>query len=281
MSVDCKILFSLSVHEEIKVVLNQIDNIRHFVPNSIIVIHVNSTNNELFEQLHAAAFLLQNVYLTTDRVDSTKGAFVLDIAHLNNFKYAKKLGLQFEYIILEASNSLFVRYGLPEYIANFDAGSHLRPLKIDSHGDWNKKVFSHLSFSNIRQEFIEIGLDFDTIYKSTHEGSFYRKDIADFIFNFVSNIRDKCIENNELPNYPTEEFWFPFALKCYQLKHPNIEISPTITYMPWNRRLSWNKNDVRDFLFREHNLKNFYSIKRIERNSEDEVRNFIQEIFGY
>lgn len=281
MSADCKILFSLSVHEEIKTVLNQIDNIQHFVPNSIIVIHVNSASDELFEQLHAAAFLLQNVYITPDRVDSAKGAFVLDMAHLNNFKYAKNLGLQFEYIVLEASNSLFVRYGLLEYMTNFDAGSHLRSLKIDSHGDWNKKVFAHLPFFNIRYKYIDDGLSLDVIYKSTHEGSFYRKEVADFVFDLVSNIRDQCIANNDLPNYPTEEFWFPFALKCYQLKHPDVKVSPTITYMPWDRRLSWSINDVRDFLFRAHGLKNFYSIKRIERNPENEVRNFIQEIFGY
>lgn len=275
-----KILFSLTVYEQADTVLNQIRNIKHFVSQSLIVIHVNSNSNELFDKLNIDTLLLNDVYLTPHRVNSDKGEFCLDLAHSRNFQYAIELNLDFDYFVLEASNSLILRYGMQDYIEKFDIGCNLNKLRVDSYGIWNQKVFNHYSFSLIRSKYEDLGIDSAIIYKSMHEGTFYKKHIATFIFDFIDTIRDLCKKNNDLPNYPTEEFWFPFAVKCYLLSNPNIRISHPITYMPWHRRLAWTDEDINEFLFSD-DLKDYYSIKRIDRNPKDPLRLLIQDIFNY
>lgn len=276
-----KVAISLTVHENYDVVIDQIKNIRHFVKSPIIVVHVNKDSEELFNNIKQNIGYIRNhicadFFLTEKRVVTSKDSYCLDIAHVNNYELLDNIGIDYDYFLLEASNSLFVRHDVEIFLEKYDAGNSLRLIDSDDKGFWTDRVRNHELYTMFSKKLLssENGL----IYKSIHEGSFYKKNIAKEVMHIVKLMRELCVLFHDFPSYPTEEFWFSLALKYLKDKNPELKISQTLNFMPWQRNLSWSVKEVEEFLAQQtHHV----SIKRINRNYDDEVRTFIRNKFRY
>lgn len=274
------IAISVTVHENYLVVIDQIRNFCHFIKNPIIVIHVNKNCDTLYWEIKNALEdirrdICHNIFITEDRVHTGKDDYSLDNAHINNYYFLINNNIKFDYFLLEASNSLFIRYGVEECLSKYDAGNFLRVIQENNTEYWTPKVYSHETYTLFSQKMLP---NEGKIYKSMHEGSFYKAEIAGKIMQIVKNMREICVLFNDYPTYPTEEFWFSLALKKVINEYGELKIRSPLTYMPWNRNLLWSIDDVNIFL---NDPKDFFSIKRIERKYDDDVRSFIRDKFGY
>lgn len=276
-----RVAISLTVHENYDVVIDQFKNICHFVKSPIIVVHVNKNSEELFNKLKENINYIRNhictdFFLTEKRVATSKDSYCLDIAHVNNYELLDNVSIDYDYFLLEASNSLFIRHDVEMFLEKYDAGNSLRLIDSDDKGFWTSRVKNHELYTTFSQKLLssENGL----IYKSIHEGSFYKKNIAKEVMYIVKLMRELCVLFHDFPSYPTEEFWFPLALKYIKDKNPELKISQPLNFMPWQRNLSWTEKEVEEFLVQQtHHV----SIKRIDRNYNDEVRTFIRNKFKY
>ena len=55
----------------------------------------------------------------------------------------------------------------------------------------------------------------------------------------------------------------------------------TVTYLPWDRNLIWDKASIEKAMDNHELPRNKYAIKRVERHINDDVRTFIRLNSGY
>jgi chondroitin synthase len=275
-----KLVFSITVHECYLAVADLIKNIKFFNPQCGVVIHVNSSCGGLFDDIKSRIIEqpeYENVFLNTSRFDTSKSSFSLHRAHISNYKYLLGLGVNFEYFVLEASNSLYVRFGAYDYMRSFDLG--IGRGAINQY--WKDAILKH----NVLQEFVfkTTGKDkalSEQHLKGCHEGSFYSYEIAKKVFKLTEELDWISLENNDLPTYPTEEIWFQLAVLVLN-ENRQLRIGNTLTYMPWDRGLEWREEHV-DELARGGGLPaNKFAIKRVERDVENPIRAKLKSILGY
>jgi hypothetical protein len=217
------------------------------------------------------------VYVNPIRFNTGKNQYTLHKAHLSNFNFANKHNLIYDYFILEASNSLFIKEDNTERIKQYDVG--IGKGKIA--GYWKDNILTHKSL----EEFVTKKIKAKTLgtmwIKGVHEGSFYKYKVISSIFKIIYELDRYCELKNDLPIYPTEEVWFQVGLEIYKLKH-NINITRTLTYLPWDKQLVWTENDIDKILNNEEKLpEGTYAIKRIERKYNDLCRKKIGTFYNY
>jgi hypothetical protein len=237
-----KLCFSIPVHEQPEVIQQQIDNIHHFNPDSLIVLHMSrgfSTsvdrcliNPTQYETRHMSSFL---------RV------------HISNFYYVKDI--PFEYFVVLASNELFFKHGAYEYMRQYDYGVH-------NTDNVNRQLYDRMTELAVRHN--------KHPYSSQIEGIFLKKQLMHEIVS-LSNIdltdwRATC----------EEEIFFPTMLS----NTPYVRGLP-ITSCEWivNRpssieyvdELIESGLDKPDF----YHPNGVFSIKRVARNINDDLRKYI------
>ncbi len=195
-----KIIISIPVHEEQDVVINQIDNIHKYIPKGIIVIHLNRT---FVECDRVTAFVRDKsyVYINPERLNCDWGN-IID-AHISNYKYAKKL-IEFDYILFQSSNDMYIIPGVEKYISCYAAGFHVH--KIYKKSRWWPSGFA-LEDPILKEITNIIGAD---IVATQIEGSFYKKEIFDSIVRIIEQARLIVKKRNVLyaKNYTREEVYF-------------------------------------------------------------------------
>jgi len=170
------ILFSIPVHERPEVVVNQVENFRHFNPGCQIVLHISAWMPEpVLKTMKMALSDHPYVYLNDTRIWSGYADGTQMKMHIINYLYAQKLTLEFDYFCPHASNDMFVRDGLEEYMKRFDAGGsfHERDPKNKTWIHGYRSLFD-TSLKRIMKKY-----DLFKIYGGQLEGSFYRKKIMD------------------------------------------------------------------------------------------------------
>lgn len=275
-----RLVFSITVHECYLAIADLIKNIKFFNSECGVVVHVNSTCGQLFEDIQSGIIgqpEYENVFLNTSRFDTSKSAFSLHRAHISNYKHLLGLGVNFEYFVLEASNSLFVRSGAYDYIRSFDLG--IGRGAINQY--WKEAILKH----EVLQEFVlkstgKTEALSEQHLKGCHEGSFYSYDIAKKVFKLIEELDWISLENNDWPTYPTEEIWFQLAVFVLTEEH-KLRVGNTITYMPWDRGLEWCEEHVNEVAKGNGLPVNKFAIKRIERDVEDPIRVKLKSLLGY
>lgn len=118
------ILFSIAVHEQPLVIVNQIENFRYFNPDCQIVLHFSAVMpyDEYLESVALLSTFSSFVYINDTRIWSGYGDGTQMKMHIVNFLFAQKMKLSFDYFCLHASNDMFVRFGLIDFVKHFDAG---------------------------------------------------------------------------------------------------------------------------------------------------------------
>jgi hypothetical protein len=277
------IAFSLPVHEKCDVIIDQIENIHHYCPNAIVIIHV-SKNFTGFDPV-----LIQdipNVYINDKRYKTElhQGFFLL---HCSNFDFLTRNGIRFEKFCIISSNELFIRQGIAEYINQNQNG--LQAVELHSSIDWHgvRKIKNNEKIGKLLER-----LKIDSAYGGQAEGQFYEKQTFQII-------RDHYIEifgENEFNGFETEEivpqtiamslnisYADPFTLVDYS--HPAcFRITPHVV-----RKLSSSEYigrilinigpKKRGALVSPHYQKtndSVFSVKRVNRMYDDPVRKHIR-----
>ena len=196
-----RIVVSIPIHEKPEVVLDQVNNIKKFVPSAVIVLHTSEEFCDEFETYRLARKeSFEDVYVNPTHfyVDWGDGA-LMDV-HISNYKYICGL-MDFDFFILHASNDMYVKYGLQAYISGYDAGFQRHIIKESSQWWPGNKA---LKDGQVYYILNEVGGE--SIIASQVEGSFYKKDIFQKIIDTINKsefLRDKGHK------YTREEILFP------------------------------------------------------------------------
>jgi len=286
------VVFSLLVHENEQVVINQIENINKFAPGALIVAHVNERFNGKVSPLFLYQKENQSFFVNDQRLVLQWADLIQ--AHNSNFQYAKKTFGKFSHFCLEASNDMFVRPGVLNYVTQREHGSQM--IKTYDDMQWTSyRRTKHDPQLKRMMDFFGV----TEILGSQPEGNFYSYELYEELFRVIdmffdhsqiSNFRTKDDNDSSNALYPREEIYFPTLA---QKLNPNpatpyvfseamvvINITPTLIESIRNETISPElcvdhrfKGEAR--LYYPSGL---FAVKRVPRNMHSDIRKFINEL---
>lgn len=278
-----KILLSLSAHESEWTLLDLCLNYLFLGMVNGIVIHVNSIskfNKQLFGKLvskipglNGRIFL--NPYSTSIEQHSRHSQNVTNLhrAHISNFFYAINSGFNFDYICLDASNSLIIKPGLKDYICQTRNGG-IGSVSLDPKWFWHDNVLGDSNITN----------DKTSIKVSPHEGAFFERttfiEISRLVLLYDRKDTGLLLLDEPRPEYPREEVLF--STYFYKI-HPGSSTADTYIFMPWEKNLHWSLHEVAQHIqtgFNSFGSQKF-GIKRVQRDINDPIRVLIGNNYGY
>lgn len=266
-----KLLISIPIHEKLEVVVDQILNIKKCNSDCAIVFHFSQGYNDKSSLLPKDVFLHITERLgdvLVNPVSVRTGMDDIIQAHIENYKFAKSQ-IDFEYFCICASNELFFKKGLYDFIYKTDGGASQGSTK-----GWlyEKELDADIPF----QDYLKSNNIKDVKY-TYPEGQYFKKDIFESIFNEVNKFYDyKSIE----VVYPRDEVYFATILGTLKDKDPKIVIGNTFTYSAYHFTHLWNVTRLRiviDIAKKDW----LYAAKRVDRNINDSIRAFLRQELGY
>lgn len=270
------IIFSIPIHEKLEVVFDQIENYKFFNPDCGIVLHFSKkfdygnsaiTREEFEEKVRN----IGNIFINPISV-RTGWADIIQ-AHLSNFYYVKEQ-CEFEFFALCASNELFIRAGLYQWIREYDCGIKCGEVTESTSTAWpqGKMAQKDAVLKKILQE-----IGGKKIICAQVEGTFFRRALFDDICEVIN--RNYDYRSMEFP-YPREEIYFSTIIGNWkeQGKKINLYLNGFFTFIPWYEEDFRIKiEDIKRL--REENAQ-YFSVKRIERDVNDNIRKYIREEIG-
>lgn len=188
-----KYALSILAHEKPDVVVDQIRNIAHFVPDATIVLHLHVNFDWGGAKINFSEF--DNVLVNPASTPTFWGN--LHHAHHLNFHFASR-ELEFTHFLIHSSSDLFVREGVAGYIDKHEAGlSLVSPMPSN-----NTPMFAEGDpvFQKIMSE-----AGSKELWCSQIEGTFYKKEL---FAELVARIERHFDYRNTLP-YVHEEIYYP------------------------------------------------------------------------
>ena len=218
-----ELVISIPVHEKQYVVINQIKNIKKYVPSAHIVIHI-STEMKDCEALCDYISQETRVYQNPQRLLSGWGD-IID-AHISNYKFIKGI-IDFDYIMFHASNDMYILPGVEQYISQYDAGFHVHQIYKPSR--WWPSAYA--LEDSVLNEIIRL-LNAKTIVATQIESSFYRKELFEEIVAVINEAR--ALEKNRSTavyekTYTREEVYFS-TIAYHLLKKKGLRRGYPTTY---------------------------------------------------
>lgn len=231
--------------------------------------------------------------------------------HVVNYLYARELKLDFDYFCPHASNDMFVRSGLSNYISGYDAGGFFRRFDITASRWQHMKNASHDSqLSKVMKK-----IETKTLRGGQLEGSFYSREVTNKMMGLISDSamceigfilkqgssRAGSILVNQtsigkalrrLPLgffYAKEEIYFP----TIGIPLANKVLEHNYCYINWDNELKVDYSEIDairsgehmslDYLRKENNISDdidechyqLFAVKRINREIDDPVRKYI------
>ncbi len=259
-----KIAFCLPVHERNDVICNVIENIQKFVKDPLIIIHVNKFwdgfDNSIPEKY-------ENVYVNPDRVFGVKFESQLPLI-ISNFEFAKQFG--FDYYCIFHTNEMFIKSGLENYISDNEMSHHHFP---------NVK---HQNTVNVLNNTNLLDLvPVNHIFNNHVEGNFFKKELFQTVIDYIKT---------EMPNMinfkgAVEETLIPTL--AYHFTDKNKVVLPYLRSF-YHENLQVNEDVIKTCLQDKLMIKSYYdipmftnmlfSVKPINRDINDPVRNFINNL---
>jgi hypothetical protein len=291
------IAISILVHESPDVVVDQLQNIKKFLPNSTIILHINKLCKNHFVE-SSSWNDLQNLSLVNSH-SLQVGHHDIIQAHNENFRFAcKVLGNAFSKFCLHASNDMFVKGGAENYIYSHECG--FNTFETYENMQWTPHI---RSLHDFQLKLIMKDLSIEKVKFSQPEGVFYSKDI----FQEMLRIMDKHFNRDEISNYMTkspgdknntlyarEEIYYPtLASKltkdiCFPYLYSEVmtyDKGSSYEKISIERIQSIIENNLTEYDCIQTRLANnekmydqekIYAVKRVARKYDDKVRNFIR-----
>ena len=269
------IAISIPVHEEPDVILDQIENIRHFVPDAILVLHVSG--NFSYRTPGDAAKVdalgdLAGVYVNPRHLPSAWG----DIAylHLANFRYLDGVA-DFDHFVLHASNDAFVSVGAEVVMADRLGG--VLPCRHGPDSPW-VQAQPALNDPDLTRMLEYLGAH--QLYGAQTEGSFYSRDL----FRDVADIVDRFYRPEAAKGgYAREEVFFPtLALNLAEKQGALDRFFPhTYVYSSVVHETTMTEpgvDAIRSQVLTAAPDVPYLAVKRVNRRHDDGVRQYIRNL---
>jgi hypothetical protein len=250
-----KILFSITVHENIECLEEQLKNIFHYNDNCAVLVHISKQfklSNDDIEKLHT----LKSQYALFINPTSIETVYCKILtAQIVNILYAKNI--EYEYFCMHASNELYFKKGAYDYMKQFDVGLYYIPSDTNLLSQYHHRdIVAFAKFLNKPMQ----------TYTGQHEGSFFKKHIIENVAEII--LRFCPLENLNFLNDTTEETMTPTAL--FNI-YSNLSIGYPITFIR-NRADHITGND------NENNIvKTVQFIETMREKSEYNSRYVMQE----
>lgn len=271
-----KLVFSIPIHERLEAVVDQIVNIQSLNSDAGIVLHLSlgysDANSDLslsdFEQLLAN---FENVYINPNRVRT--GNYDIIQAHIANFNYIKNI-FDFEYFCMCASNELFVKPGLYDYISTYDCG--LDYNDVDKNVKW---YAGRQAKTDEALKSMMASVQTTKVVGSQIEGTFYRKNLFEKIVKVIIEhynyqAMDVAYAREEV--YFSTIFWALNKADEYRVLKQGM-----FTFCPWERQFTMNVRlkEVQEIIC--NGKIHLYSVKRVDRKINDCIRAYVRQLYGY
>lgn len=259
-----RIVVSIPVHEKPEVINDQIRNIKKYIQKPVVVLHVSESFYEKYNESEINTG--DDVYINPTHLQTQWGGIYQ--THVSNFQYIKNK-LDFDYFLLQASNDAFVKKGIENYISQYKAGINCRVLWQHDSRWWPCSCanddFALKKIMNL--------LGVTRIIASQVEGSFYQKDI----FDYIADVLNQAITQEDIKKfnfYSREEVYFStIAQKVVDFSQCGY---PT-TFSEIHRfdRMIWNIRNILDFFY-NRGLKIFIK-RRFVENIENKINDLLFE----
>jgi hypothetical protein len=293
------ILISLLAHENGDVILDQIGNFRKFAPDSGVVIHLSRQFTESTPEAPDILSKQERVWVNPAPLYTGTGMVLK--CHISNFLHAQREQVGFSHFCLHASNDLFVRPGVEEYIRRKNFGFFLHdPFNGSNFTNWRKSFRQDRAYRKV----MRTSGSPVTRYASQVEGTFFpREDFAEFAalfmrfvwrevgwpINYVHGTNLYLVKQFERIQrnpryrrfvepyfYTKEEFYLPnfFNALC---KEPGTPYC----YMNWTENLKITGSDVdaiRRGMIPGGDYEELFAVKRVNRALDDPIRRMIREL---
>ncbi len=262
-----QIMFSLLVHEEPDVILDQIINLNHFNNNCALVLHLNPkfkfeqydyTLEEFTEKINKFG----NVFINNQRLEVGKDDIIQ--AHISNFQFVKKVDFTYFYFI--ASNELFIKEGLYKFISQFEYGCE-DLLKEKWH------YFDLMQKDPDLKKIIKESGNADYSY-SQIEGSFYKKELFLTIEDIIARNYDY---KKQVGKYPRDEVYF--STIANGLYKEQYHYSSCCCKIRWQGKILFTSLGSIKKILKNDSL-HYFSVKRVDRRINDYLRSFVRKTIG-
>lgn len=287
-------VISLLVHEQPLVVIDQIENIQKFNPSSVIVLHINRFFDGNVEEI--VNYVKSSTNVLINRVSLNVAWADIIQAHNANFRFAiSELGNEFDKFCIHASNDLFVKHGVENYVHSHECG--VNTFKTYKDMQWtprrraehDNQLFAILKHINT-----------DVICCSQPEGTFYHRDLFLEIVNIIethfnrTQIMSYTTKNDNDHNntlYAREEVYYPtIANKLSKdisypyvfsevMVYPRQSINIELVEMIRNDLLQQECCMERRLFEKEQKMydnNKVFAIKRVPRILENPVRQYVR-----
>lgn len=198
-----KIVISIPVHEKPDVIIDQISNIKKYINNPIIVLHISKS---FFDNYSLELLInITNVYINPEHLETAWGNILL--THVSNYFFIKNI-VEFDYFLIQASNDMFVKKGIEDYIKNYKAGFCRRVISQKISMWWPACV----AWDDKQLKRIMNFIGQSRIVATQIEGTFFKRSIADKVMNVI---KDNYVIDQGNEAYPREEFYFSTVASAF------------------------------------------------------------------
>jgi hypothetical protein len=247
-----KLIVLLTCHENKESIKNTIENIFKFNEDTCVIL--NDGTDENLEDIKMPNLFIKKRIVRYDRFDTMIPLHIelKDVIIENN--------IQSDYVLLMSSNQLFIKHDLYDFIKNYEASYYSRDIDRGCIGTLER-------YEIFRKYQNDIGKE-NFLHQSNHDGMFFKFNIFMEMMNYFDNFRNQKIDTH------AEEF-----LYCAYLKknHPN-QLAKFDNYNYWQPDWRKNLNPIKPDELKRCLEKQYYIIKRVSRDIEDETRKIITEM---
>lgn len=266
-----RLLVSVPVHEHPVVILDQVENLRAFLPAATqVVLHVSASLP--VDRAELDAVLPPGVHVNPTQ-HTTRWGDVVHV-HNDNVRWAAGHLDPFDTVVLNASNDVYFRTGAEAYIDRAGAGFTARPVPPDTTWAWGAAAHRDPVVAALLDD---LGRP-EGIFGGQWEGSFFP---AGLFLEMAERI-DRRFTPGEGEEYVREELYYgTLAAHLHAGEHG----APLV----YSDAVSENKTPVtpgliwalRDDAFREHGLEDvadLFAVKRAARDLRDPNRTLIRTL---
>jgi hypothetical protein len=254
-----KIFFNCLVHDNNNIVEDMIFNIKKFVKNPIICLHVS----EVFHDFDPDKFSnIKDVYINPERFFTYKGgSFVHPLC--SNFNYINnELKIKFDYHMIFYSQMLFIRSGIEEYLKDADGFISLHEFH------WESTPV----IENSEVKFPK------GVVKNLVEGLTCNKNVSVKMFDFIQN--DDNLYNNS--GWVPEEVIVPSCILKFAKKIKNYPTNSSCdnyqSFAKIKKFLDGKINSLCHLYFGDQLKEEIYIIHRVDYNYNNPIREYIRSL---
>lgn len=213
---------SIPVHEAPEVVVDQVNNILKYVPESYIILHVSLYGIQIRNKLKQIFKGSQRIFVNPTSYPTDWGWMFH--THIVNYGYAESLKLSYDYFVVDASNSMFFQHGIADFVKDADYFVNLRHVQDLGSDHWvvRNATLDDPCFRKMVQE-----LEIKDLYVTRHEGNIFSRPLLTEMMRlfdkyYIMDVNEK--------RYPREEIYFSTICRHLSARHKNqITITKVLT----------------------------------------------------